>query len=115
MWRVGIWAENLRCTGILVLQWQGENFWPSTKCEISYFQPVHSPSKNAVTPKVINRFSTKCEISHFQPVHCPGKNAVTPKVINRFSKTFLHVTDVEGGYLGQKFEVHRYFSFAMAR
>ena len=44
--------------------------------------------------------STNCEISHFQPVHCPSKNAITLKVFNWFLKTFLHVTDVEGGSLG---------------
>ena len=72
---------------ILVLQWQGENFF------------------------LVEKF----EISHFQAVHCVRKNAMSPKVFNRFSKTFHLLKDVESRYLGRKFHGRSYFSFAMAR
>ena len=42
---------------ILVLQLQGENFFQVEKFEISHFQAVHRVSKNAISPKVFNRFS----------------------------------------------------------
>ena len=74
-------------TAILVLQWQSENF----------FQVV------------------KFEISRFQTLQCLRKNAISPKVFNRFSKTFLLLKDVENRYLGRKFHERSYFSFAMAR
>ena len=57
----------------------------------------------------------KFEISHFQGVHCVRKNAISPKVFNRFSKTFLLLKDVENRYLAQKFHGRSYFSFAMVR
>ena len=44
----------------------------------------------------------KFEISHFQAVHCVRKNAISPKVFNRFSKTFLLLKDVENRYLAPK-------------
>ena len=72
---------------ILVLQLQGENFFQVEKFEVS----------------------------HFQTVHCVIKNAVSPKVFNRFSKTLLLLKYVENRYLGRKFHWRRYFSFAMAR
>ena len=72
-WRVGIRAENLRCTGIFVFQSQGENVY----------------------------LSTKCEISHCQPVDCPGKSAISPKVFDRSSKTFLHVKAWRVGIWGE--------------
>ena len=59
--------------------------------------------------------STTFEISHFQPVHCPSKNPISPKVFNGFSKTLLQLEDVEGGHMGGKFQVRRYFTFAMHR
>ena len=54
-------------------------------------------------------------ISHFQPVHCHSKNPISPKVFNRFSKSLPELDDVEGGHLGGKFKLRRYFTFAMAR
>ena len=57
----------------------------------------------------------KFEISHFQAVHRVIKNAISPKVFNRFSKTFLLLKDVENRYLGRKVHERSYFSFAMAR
>ena len=59
--------------------------------------------------------STTFEISHFQPAHGPSKNPISPKVFNRISKTFLHLEVVEGGHMGGKFQVRRYFTFEMAR
>ena len=88
--RCGGWVfvpKIFKGSGILVLQWQGANFCPSTNCEIS----------------------------HFELVHCPSKSSICPKVFNRFSKTFLPGKDVEGGFCAKIFQVHRYFSFAMAR
>ena len=76
--------ENL---AVLVLQLQGENFFQVEKFEISHFQAVHRVSKNAISPKVFNRFS----------------------------KTFLLLKDVENRYLGRKDHERSYFSFAMAR
>ena len=58
---------------------------------------------------------TTFDIFHFQPVHCAGKNPISPKVLNRLSKFWPQVEDVEGGHLGGKFQVHRYFIFTMAR
>ena len=57
----------------------------------------------------------KFQISHFQAVHCVKKNAISPKVLNRFSKTFLLLKDVESRYLGRKCHERSYFSFAIAR
>ena len=57
----------------------------------------------------------KLEISRIQTVHCVIKNAISPKVFNRFSKTFLLSKDVENRYLGRKFHDGSCFSFAMAR
>ena len=59
--------------------------------------------------------STIFEISHFQPENCPSKNPKSPKVFDRFSKTLLHLKRVEIGSLGRKFQVRRYFTFAMTR
>ena len=88
MLNVGIWVECFRCAGILLLQWQGENF--------AHRQHL--------------------KFCHFQHVHCASKNPISPKVFNRFSKSFPQLEDVEGGHLGGKvFQVRRYFTFAMAR
>ena len=87
MWKIGIWEDNFMSAAILVLQWQGENFF-----QVEEF-----------------------EISRFQTVHCVIKNAMSPKVFNRFSDTFLPLKYVENRYLGRKFHWRSYFSFAMAR
>ena len=50
----------------------------------------------------------------YSSVHCVRKNAISPKVFNRFSKTFALLEDVENRYLGRKFDERSYFSFAMA-
>ena len=85
--RGGIWAEFFRCAGILLLQQQAENF--------AHRQHL--------------------KFCHFQPVHCASKNPISPKVFNRFSKSLPEHDDVEGGHLGGKFQLRRYFTFAMAR
>ena len=85
MWKIGIWAEKIMRAAILVLH--GEYFF-----QLEQF-----------------------EICHIQAVHCVKKNAISPKVFNRFSKTFILLKDVENSYLGRKFHGHSYFSFAMAR
>ena len=87
MLRVGIWVERFRCAGVLLLQWQGENF-------------AHREH---------------LKFCHFQPVHCASKNPISPKLFNRFSKSLPQREDVEVLYSGGKFQVHRYFTFAMAR
>ena len=87
MLRVGIGVESFRCAGILLLQWKGENF--------AHRQHL--------------------KVCHFQHVHCASKNPISPKVFNRFSKSLPDLDDFEGGHLGGKFQVRRYFTFAMAR
>ena len=87
MLRVAIWAESFRCAGILLLQWHGENF--AHRQHLKFCQ--------------------------FQPVHCASKNPISPKLFNRFSKSLPQLEDVDGGHLGGKFQVCRYFTFAMAR
>ena len=85
MLRVGIWMESFRCAGILFLQCEGENF-------------AHGEH---------------LKFCQFQPVHCASKNPISPKEFNRFSKSLPELEDVEGGHLGGKFQVRRYFTFAM--
>ena len=87
MLTVGTWVEIIRCTGILLLQLQGENF----------------PHQQHL------------KFCHFQPVLCATKNPISPKVFNRFSKSLPQLEEVEGGHLGGKFQVCKYFTFAMAR
>ena len=57
MSKIVIWAGIVMSAAILVLQLQGENFFQVEKFEISHFQAVHRVSKNAISPKVFNRFS----------------------------------------------------------
>ena len=85
--RVAIWVESFRCAGILLLQSKGENF--------AHWQHL--------------------KFCDFQPVHSASKNPISPIVFNRFLKSFRHPEDVEGGHLGGKFQVRRYFTFAIAR
>ena len=87
MLRVGIWVESFSCAGLLLLQWKGENF----------AHPQH------------------LKVCHFQPLHCTSKNLIYPKVFNRFSKSLPLLEDYEGGHLGVKSQVRRYFIFAIAR
>ena len=86
MLRVDIWVESFRCAGILLLQSPGENF--------AHRQHL--------------------KVCHFQPVHVGSKNPISPNVFNRFSKFLPQFEDVEGGHLGWKFHVRRYFTFAIA-
>ena len=85
MLRVGIWVESFRCAGILLLVCQRENF--------GHRQHL--------------------KFCNFQLLHCASKNPISPKVFNRFSKSLPGLHDVEGGHLGGKFQVRRYFTFAM--
>ena len=55
--RVGISVESFRCVGILLLQWQGENFAYRQHLKVCHFQPVHCARKNPISPRVFNRFS----------------------------------------------------------
>ena len=43
------------------------------------------------------------------------KNAISPKAFNRFSKSWPQLEDVEGGHLGEKFQVRTCFTFKMGR
>ena len=70
IFRVGIWVESFRCAGILLLQWQGENF----------------------------EHRQHLRFCHFQLVHCGSKNSIPRKVFNRFSKSSPELEDVEGGH-----------------
>ena len=87
MLRVDILVESFRCAGNLLLQWQGEN----------------------------SALRQHLKFCPFQPVHFASKNPISPKVLDRFSKYLPQLQHVEGGHLGGKFQVHRYFTFAMAR
>ena len=51
--RVGIWVESFRCAGILLLQWQGENFAHRQHLKFCHFQPVHCASKKSYISKGI--------------------------------------------------------------
>ena len=44
MLRVGILVESFRCAGILLLQWQGENFAHREHLKFNHFHPVECPS-----------------------------------------------------------------------
>ena len=57
---------------------------------------------------------TTFEICNFQPVHCASKYSISPKVFNRFSKSVSQLEDFVCGHLVGKFQVRRYFRFAMA-
>ena len=87
MLRLGTWVECFWCAGILLLQWQGENF-------------AHGQH---------------LKFCNFQPVPCASKNPISPEVFNRFSKSLPQLDDVESGNLGGKFQVYRYLTFAMSR
>ena len=87
MLTVGIWVECFNCAGILLLQWQSDNF--------AHRQHL--------------------KFCHFQPVHLASKNNISPKVFTRFSRSLLQLEDVEGGHLGGKFQVCRTFTFEIAR
>ena len=150
MLTVSTWVESFRCTVILLLQWQGDNFAHQQHLKFCHFQPVYWASKNPISPKVFSRFSKslpqledvegghlgvkfRCagilplqwqgedsalgqllKFCHIKPVHFASKNPISPKVLNRFSKSFPHLEDLEGEHLGGKLHLRRYFTFAMA-
>ena len=77
MLRVGIGVQRVWCAGILLSQWQGENF--------AHRQHL--------------------KVCHFQPVQCASKNAIYPKIFDRFSTSFPQLEDFEGGHLGGKLQL----------
>ena len=85
--RVGIWVKSLKRAGILLLQWQSENF--------AHRQHL--------------------KFCHCQPLHFASKNPISPKVFNRFSKSLPQLEDYEGGHSSEKLQARRYLTFAMAR
>ena len=144
-------GESFMCAGILLLQWQRENFAHRQHLKFCHFQPVHCASRNPISPKIFNQFSksfpeledvddghlgrkfhvcryftfaiarwklctsTTLKFCHFHAVHCASRNPISLKVFNRFSKSSPQLEDIEGGHLGGKFHVGRYFAFAIAR
>ena len=58
--------------------------------------------------------STTLKFCYFQPVHCASKNPISPKIFKRFSKSLPQLEDFEGGRLGVKFQLRKYFTFGMA-
>ena len=87
MLKVGIWVENFRCAGVLPLKWQGENF--------AHRQHFKFPTFNLYT--------------------VPAKLPYLQRYTTDFRKHWLQLQDVEGGHLGGKFQVRRYYCFAMER
>ena len=88
MLRVAIWVVSFRCAGILLLQWQGEKF--------AHRQHLKFPT--------FNLYTVPAKILYLQTLYSTD-----------FRKFLLQLEDVEGGHLGGKFQVRRYFTFAMAR
>ena len=68
MLMVGTWVESFRCAGVLLLQWQGENFARRQHLKFCHSQPVHCASKNPKSAKVFNRFSKS--LPQLQDVEC---------------------------------------------
>ena len=153
MCRVGICVESFMCAGILLLQWQGENFAHRQNLKFWQFQHVHCTlwlQKSYISKSIQPIFEILAQIEDVEGAHLGGKfhvrgyftfamarwkvcalktfeilpistctlcqeNPISPKVFNRFSKYLPQLEDVEGGHLGGKFYVCRYFNFAMAR
>ena len=86
MLKVVIWVETFRCGDTVLLQWHVENF-------------SHRP---------------QLKFCHCQYVHCASKSPISPMIFSRFSKSLPQLEDVEGGDLGGKFQLRKYFAFAMA-
>ena len=89
MCRVGICVGSFMCAGILLLQWQGENF--AQRQNLNFWR--------------------------FQHVHCTLwlEKSYISKSIQPIFEIFAQIEDVEGAHLGGKFHVRWYFTFAMAR
>ena len=60
MLRAAICVESFRCTGVILLQWQGENFAHQEHLKFCHSQPVHGASKNPISPKVLTDFRNLC-------------------------------------------------------
>ena len=87
MLRVGIRVERLRCAGVLILQWQGENF--------GHRQSIW----NFAT---FNLFTVPAKIPYLQKYSTDIRNLCLR-------------SKIESVHLGGKFQVRRYFTFAMER
>ena len=87
MLSVGICVGSFRCAGVLLLQWQGENFAHRKHLKFCHFQPVQCARKK---PNIFNGIQPIFEI-------------------------FASARRCWGWAFGGKFQVPRYFSFAMAR
>ena len=74
---------------------------------------LHTNFGFAIESLPLTQHPQNVKISIF-PLHCPRRNAISSKLFNEFSKTFFWLKDDEGGYCGWKFQLHRYFGFAMA-
>ena len=83
---VDIFVKRFRCTGILLLQLQCENF-----AHRQHFQ-----------------------FCHFQPVHCAIKNVYLQTYSTDFRNLCLSSKMMRGTYVW-RFQVRRYFTFAMER
>ena len=59
------------------------------------------------------RFDNIWNFATFKLYTVDFKNSTPTKVFNRFSKSLPELEDVDGGHLGGKFQVRRYFTFAM--
>ena len=148
---VGMWVENFSCAGILFLWWQGENFAHRKHLKFPTFNLYTVQAKILYVQRYSTDFRKLCfrskflnvgisvesfrcagilllqwrvenfahqqhlKYSHFQPVHCSSKNPISPKVFHRNSKTLPQLEVLEGGHIGGKFQVRRYFTFAMTR
>ena len=86
MMKVAIVVENFKCTDILFRNSNATNFPISRKCKNFYF----------------SLYTVPAEMLYLQ------------KDFDEFSKAFFWLKDEEGGYCGWKFQLHRYFGFAIA-
>ena len=57
MLTMAIWVESFGWAGILLLQWEGENFAHRQHLKFFHFQPIPCASRNPISPKIFNRFS----------------------------------------------------------
>ena len=87
MLMVSIWVESFRCAGSLLLQWQGENFAHRQHLKFCHFQLVHWGSKILYLQRYSNDLRNLCLSSKM----------------------------LRGGIWVGKFQVRRYFTFAIAR
>ena len=58
--------------------------------------------------------SRKCKNFNFSLYTVPAEMLYLQKYLTNFQKLFFWLKDEEGGYCGWKFQLHRYFGFAIA-